>query len=564
MKLHAFLPLLFFITTGGTVFSQSNNMTLLAQWDDNTLPALTDGQAYNDCWGYTAGNREYAILGSLRHNMFFDVTNPTAPVLIDSLSAPTGGGSSIWRDFKTYKTYCYAVADQTSQGLLIYSLRNLPAQVTLDTQITSGFVRAHNIYIDGPGKRLYVAGANTCGSGVIVYDLTVPDRPVNLGCVNTGGYVHDVHVRNHIAYLSSGNPGLRVYDLTNPASPLFKASYASPIPYGSSMYNHSSWLNDAGNTLVIAYETRGIKLESVDVTNYASNDINFLDTFYSQNLGAVSPGSIVHNPFIRGNYVYCAYYHEGIVAFDMSNPSNIGSPQAFYDTEPSNTNYNGWMGPWGVYPYLPSGTIVGSDMRHGLFLLKHCPPGVCYKPTSVSTTGIGSTTATANWTAITCATQYQIKLTQTGVNNTTILVNDPAATNYPLTNLLPGTAYSWKVRAKCGSTWSSWSGAKAFVTSNNLQENGTEDLTSDYSGSQLLVYPNPAQGVFQLALEDVESETAQILLHDSFGRLLRAALVPVDSGSLTADMDITDLTDGVYIATVRTPDKSWTQKVIKH
>jgi choice-of-anchor B domain-containing protein len=548
------------------VYGQSNNMSLLSQWDDNSLPATSDGQQYNDCWGYTANNREYAIMGSLRHNMFFDVTDPANPVLIDSLSAPVGGGSSIWRDFKVYKTYCYAVADQTTQGLLIYSLRNLPNSVALDTQIVSGFTRAHNIYIDGPAKRLYVAGANTCGSGVIVYDLTIPDKPVNLGCVNTGGYVHDVHVRDNIAYLSSGNPGLRVYDLTNPAAPLFKASYASPIPYGSGMYNHSSWLNDAGNTLFIAYETRGIKLESVDVTDYAINDINFLDTFYSQNLGPMSPGSIVHNPFARGNYLYCAYYHEGIVAFDISNPSNIGNPQAFYDTEPNNTNYNGWKGPWGVYPYLPSGTVIGSDQLHGLFLLKHCPPNVCYKPTSVSTTAIGSTSATANWTAITCATLYQIKLTQVGVGNTTINVANPSAISTILGSLLPGTAYSWKIRAKCGATWSPWSAAKSFTTASNLQESGSEGLSPENANynEQLYIYPNPVQGSFQLELDGVDGESAELLIMDNLGKIWRSEKVAVEDGYLTSDMDITELTAGIYFVSVRTNDRVWTQKVLKN
>lgn len=560
-----FLLLLFALQCFG-VFGQSNNMTKLAQWDDNTLPTTTDGQAYNDCWGYTSNGREYAIIGSLRQNMFFDVTNPANPILVDSLSAPTGGGSSIWRDFKTYRNYCYAVADQTTQGLLIYNLADLPNNVTLDTQIVSGFSRAHNIYIDVAKRRLYVAGANTCGTGVIVYDISVPDKPVNLGCVNTGGYVHDVYVRNNIAYLSSGNPGLRVYDLTNPASPVFKATYASPIPYGSGMYNHSSWLNDAGNTLVIAYETRGIKLETVDVTNYATNDINFLDTFYSQNLGSTSPGSIVHNPFIRGNYVYCAYYHEGIVAFDISNPANVGNPQAFYDTEPTNTNYNGWMGPWGVYPYLPSGTIIGSDMRNGLFVLKHCPPNVCYKPTSISTTNIGATSATAHWTAITCATQYQIKLTQVGAGNSAVSVSDPLATSIVMPNLLPGTAYTWKIRAKCGTTWSTWSTAKSFTTANNFEEGGSEGLSADNAvfNAQLNIYPNPVQGSFQLELEGVDGETAQVLIYDGYGKLMHTEQVAVEDGYLTAEMDIANMNYGVYYVSVRSNDKVWTQKVVKN
>ena len=32
--------------------------------------------------------------------------------------------------------------------------------------------------------------------------------------------------------------------------------------------------------------------------------------------------------------------------------------------------YNGYFGNWGNYPWLPSGTIVASDMQNGLYLLK--------------------------------------------------------------------------------------------------------------------------------------------------------------------------------------------------
>ncbi|MBK9258031.1 MAG: hypothetical protein IPM42_21485 [Saprospiraceae bacterium] len=43
---------------------------------------------------------------------------------------------------------------------------------------------------------------------------------------------------------------------------------------------------------------------------------------------------------------------------------------AYYDTEPSNTNYNqNYAGAWGVYPYLPSGSILASDIQNGLFVL---------------------------------------------------------------------------------------------------------------------------------------------------------------------------------------------------
>jgi hypothetical protein len=41
----------------------------------------------------------------------------------------------------------------------------------------------------------------------------------------------------------------------------------------------------------------------------------------------------------------------------------------FYDTYQGPAG-NGYEGCWGVYPYLPSGNIIASDVNEGLFVLK--------------------------------------------------------------------------------------------------------------------------------------------------------------------------------------------------
>ena len=84
----------------------SSNMSLLGQFDD--------GLTYNDIWGYATGGREYALMGSLNEIHFLEVTDPTNIVEVASISATTGSNSSSWRDIKTYGTYAYSVADQST------------------------------------------------------------------------------------------------------------------------------------------------------------------------------------------------------------------------------------------------------------------------------------------------------------------------------------------------------------------------------------------------------------------------------------------------------------------
>lgn len=53
----------------------------------------------------------------------------------------------------------------------------------------------------------------------------------------------------------------------------------------------------------------------------------------------------------------------------ISDPANV-QRVAYYDTCPENVNYSDYQGAWGVYPYLPSGNIIASDVLHGLFVLR--------------------------------------------------------------------------------------------------------------------------------------------------------------------------------------------------
>ena len=82
-----------------------------------------------------------------------------------------------------------------------------------------------------------------------------------------------------------------------------------------------------------------------------------------------------HNPFVKGDTLFISYYEDGVQVFDISNPL-VPKRIAYYDTY---TAQNGlgydvpahdWKGAWGVYPYLPSGCILASDITQGLFTFK--------------------------------------------------------------------------------------------------------------------------------------------------------------------------------------------------
>lgn len=341
----------------------SLNMTLLANWDDDDLPTQSNVQ-YNDIWGYVdCDGNEYAIMGSAQNIHFFDLSTPTNPIEIDRFP---GTSLSLWRDIKTFQNRAYSVADQGNDGLFIFDLSQVPTAVSQSFQTTDYFGQAHNIFIDEANGRLYAVGTDTRANGVIILDLNAnADDPVLLADIPLlGGYVHDIYVRDNIGYCSHGNSGFYIYDFTVPQAPVLLGSLTN---YPESGYNHSSWLHADGQRLVFVDETFGTSAKMVDVSDPL--DMNITDLFKSELLFPDATGSIIHNPFIRGNYVIASYYHDGIQVFDMTDPTNV-TQVAYYDTFPSNIDYAGFRGCWGVYPFFPSGTIIGSDISNGLFVVE--------------------------------------------------------------------------------------------------------------------------------------------------------------------------------------------------
>ena len=71
--------------------------------------------------------------------------------------------------------------------------------------------------------------------------------------------------------------------------------------------------------------------------------------------------------FYKDNYVYVSHYHDGLYIWDISDPSNPVVAGSFDTYLPE--DHSSYRGAWGVYPLLPSGNILVSDMQAGLFVL---------------------------------------------------------------------------------------------------------------------------------------------------------------------------------------------------
>jgi choice-of-anchor B domain-containing protein len=353
---------------------QYQNMQFYSNWNDSGLPVRPGfNLRYNDLWGYEADGRFYVMMGSLSYAHFFDVTDPEDPVEVTRVEGINQRNNtlnnSVWRDFKTFGSYAYMTADEGNEGLTVFDLSNLPDTVTKVLNDTLHFLRAHNLYIDVPNARMYIAGS---GNNLIVYSLSNPASPAHLATVDLravsglgNSYVHDVFVRNNIAYCSHGYNGYCAYNFTNPSSPTKLACINL-----TSGYNHSSWLTDNNQFLVYAEELpQGKPLVIFHRDSFVADQLEYWKLFKEPLLAPNHLNVTPHNPFISGDYLYVSYYEDGVVVFDISDPYNPYRI-AYYDTYPSNNNYNGTQGCWGVYPFFSNGLIAASDTENGLFLME--------------------------------------------------------------------------------------------------------------------------------------------------------------------------------------------------
>lgn len=346
----------------------SLNINLLAHLNPEKDATGTDGRKYSGCWGWaqTNKNREYAIVGTSSQTYFIDVTNPTSPVIVDSVKAKHAGCT--WRELKTYQNYCYIVSDDAPPNTFqIVDMQYLPDSVHVIHNGTTYFERAHTIFIDN--DKMYCGSVtDVSGSGystMRVYSLATPTAPLLIRKLEQDinntiiDVVHDMYVRNDTVYASCGYKGFHILNLT--ASNTFSLMQ-SFTGYAYSGYNHSSWQTDDRKTMVFADEVGAhLPAKVIDVSNF--NNITLVDTIRS------SYTATAHNPYIVGNrWCWLSSYQDGLYLYDISNPSNT-TIYGYFDTQPQ-TGTTNYSGNWGAYPYLPSKIIIACDMQNGIFILE--------------------------------------------------------------------------------------------------------------------------------------------------------------------------------------------------
>ena len=348
----------------------------------------------SNLWGYVDldDNREYAIIGLRNGTGVVDVTDPANPVVVETII----GVTSQWREVKVYQfwndaasrwdAYAYVTTEGAGGGIQILDLTQLPNSVSLAATWT-GVSTSHTDQIsnidfstnvsNNPAfpPILYISGANT--GGLRFVSLANPTSLSEVGFW-TGTYSHDTyphvftdaranqcapgHNPCEVVFSFAGTAGLKIIDVTNKSAPVT----LSTLTYSQLGYVHSGWISNDGNYLFLHDELDeqnfggNSRIRTINITSLTAPTVS---TIYTGPTLAID-----HNGYTIGNKFYFSNYTRGIGVLDVTNP-NAPVQLSFFDTYPT-SNSATFNGAWGIYPFLPSGNILISDIQRGLIVVR--------------------------------------------------------------------------------------------------------------------------------------------------------------------------------------------------
>lgn len=324
--------------------------------------------AYAGTWGSRSVRGRINLGNTLN---IWDIADPSSARKAFSLEidARTVNDTKVRSD-GTLAVITHEGSDDGLNGVTILDLTN-PLKPTPRGRFTKELESGvHNLWVEGNYAYLVVDGS---GNGLRILDISDPDSPRVVASYWAGSsFLHDVYVRDGLAFLSHWNAGLIILDVGNgivggiPEAPVEISRLAA---LGGQTHNAWYW-PETGYVFVGEedFATPGI-LHVVDVRNL--REPREVATY------AVS-GQAPHNHWLDEDTgtLYVAWYGNGLRVLDVS--GDLLGELERQDRELVGLRYNGGFGScnrpsqdtctWA--PQLHNGLVWVSDMNEGLIALQ--------------------------------------------------------------------------------------------------------------------------------------------------------------------------------------------------
>lgn len=319
--------------------------------------------AYLGSWGFRNDNPGNVLFT-------WSIADPTSPVRVDSLIVD----ARTVNDVKVHPArplglITHELSDDARNGITLLDLED-PSDPRPITRFTEGLESGiHNAWLDGDHAYLVVDGV---GNGLRVLDVSNPEAPVVVASYWAGeSFLHDVYVRDGLAFLSHWNAGLIVLDVGNGIA---GGSPENPVEVSRLTdldgQTHNTWYwPEAGYAFVGEEDPRAPgRYHVVDLRDLRTP--REVATFHV-------PGQTPHNAWLdedRG-ILYVAWYGQGLRALDvrgelLGDLSRQGREIAAlrHDDGPGRCDGGTTTCSWA--PQLHDGLIYLSDLNSGLVILR--------------------------------------------------------------------------------------------------------------------------------------------------------------------------------------------------
>jgi len=422
-----------------------SNPTLLGTWNGIDIHSshifIKDGKLYS-C-GY--------------YDLFriFDITRPLSPVLLGSGALP---GPTVEFALSPSGDYTYFASSQC--GLQIFSTSNPSTPTKIGSFDNSGSFSA----VELKGKYAYLIG-----SAIDIFDISNPAK-TTLASANTiwtgttgtmqGNYLYtaglgfkgfsianplipehlftfshhymdddrDVAVKGNYAYVTDGDNGLMVFDITDPRNAVYvgdssyyeckgiaiKDNYLYLNDYwGFGIYDitNSKWpkfisdIEDLMGNLVCVDPAKPYAYITVDYSpSIVAIDVS--DPANLQKKGSISMPVAPANIYVSGNYAFVSDRDKGLRVVDISNPNNLTLAGTFSTVgDVSDVKVNG------DYIYLADGA---SGKFYILKMTQVLPPSVTVTSPNGGEAWQAGTTHPVTWTSSKLTGNVSIDLFKAG------------------------------------------------------------------------------------------------------------------------------------------------------
>jgi hypothetical protein len=361
-----------------------------------------------EIWLHPNGRNLYLGTGRGGDRMYaVDVSDPTRPFVTDSLLANTRRVNDIMTTPDgRYLVHTRESASDRRNGIVIAELSD-PAHPKVIAEFTEGVTAGvHSAFIHQQerfGTHVYLTNNGTGAMHVV--DISDPYNPKEVGRFRmpgpmAGGSLHDIDIKDGIAYLSNWNEGIVILDVGNgmkggsPSNPVLVSQFKYDLNdlyreveatagAGFIRGTHTAWRHR--NYLFIADEVfpaAGVTGARDASASRAYGRLQVLDVsdiekpksvaWYEPEYGGV------HNVWVEGDTLYVGAYNAGFRTFDISGElmGDLRAQQRemvhvnIADMQAHTSGLNTAM-TWGVV--VRDGIAYVNDINSGLWIVRMMP-----------------------------------------------------------------------------------------------------------------------------------------------------------------------------------------------